>query len=165
MNPFRTLKQKFCRDLAFLCSEAHGGPCLLLIETKNKWILRNMNYHPGLAKGNPGLAVPLLCNMVLSSLRKNGLQMLSVQTYRSCDRCPVFAVNALNVAWFGILNISETANLLGFSCIPISRVYRGLSEKETRVLWTKICCCCQRKMGRLVWDDRTVKVTQRTEIM
>ncbi len=64
------------------------------------------------------------------------------------------------------LSISKTADLLGFSR-TISRVYREWSEKEkifqwAAVVWTKMPCWCQRRMGRLVRDDRKATVTQIT---
>ncbi len=57
------------------------------------------------------------------------------------------------------LSISKTADLLGFSRITISSVYREWSEKE------KICLVDvrgQRRMGRMVRDDRNATVTKIT---
>ncbi len=69
------------------------------------------------------------------------------------------------------LSISETADLLGFSRATISRVYRERSEKEkissVRQLCERKCLVDvrgQRRMGRLVKDDRkttVIKITSR----
>ncbi len=64
------------------------------------------------------------------------------------------------------LSISKTADLLGFSHTTISRVYRERSEKEKisseRQLYGQKCLDVrgQRRMGRLVRDDRKETLTQ-----
>ncbi len=67
------------------------------------------------------------------------------------------------------LSISKTADLLEFSRTNISRVYREWSEKEKISSERQLCgrkCLVdvrgQRRMGRLVRDDRKATVTQIT---
>ncbi len=67
------------------------------------------------------------------------------------------------------LSISKTADLLGFPCTTISSVYREWSEKEKISSERQLCgrrCLVdvrgQRRMGRLVRDDRKATVTQIT---
>ncbi len=64
------------------------------------------------------------------------------------------------------LSISETADLLGFSHTTISRLYRECSEKKENIQWAAWKCLVevrgQRRMNRLVRDDRKATVTQIT---
>ncbi len=61
------------------------------------------------------------------------------------------------------LSISQTADLLEFSHTTIYRVYREWSEKEkiSSEISMKMPCWCQRRMDRLVRDDRKATVTQK----
>ncbi len=67
------------------------------------------------------------------------------------------------------LSISKIADLLGFSRTTISRIYRECSEKEKISSERQLCgrkCLVdirgQRRMDRLVRDDRKATVTQIT---
>ncbi len=80
----------------------------------------------------------------------------------------------LNVEWLLVtdgpgLSISKAADLLGFLHTNINRVYREWYEKEKISSKRQLCgrkCLIdvsgQRRMGRLVRDDRKATVTQIT---
>ncbi len=72
-----------------------------------------------------------------------------------------------NGCWCQMVGVfKKTADLLGFSCITISSVYREWSEKEKisseRQLCGRICLVEVRGEWRLVRDDRKATVTQIT---
>ncbi len=64
------------------------------------------------------------------------------------------------------LSISKTADLPGFSRTTISSLQRMVWKRETiqwgAVVWMKMPCWGQRRMGRLVRDDRKITVTKIT---
>ncbi len=65
------------------------------------------------------------------------------------------------------LSISKTADLLGFSRTTISRVYREEKISSEQQLCGGKCLVDvrgQRRMGRLVRDDRKATVTQITTL-
>ncbi len=69
----------------------------------------------------------------------------------------------------GGLSISETADLLGFSHTQPSLGFTENGPKKRKypniraaVVWTKMPWWCQRRMSRLVRDDRKATVTQIT---
>lgn len=66
-------------------------------------------------------------------------------------------------ARWAYLSISETADLLEFSCTSISRVYRYWSEKSSEMQFSGRKCLVdargQGKMARLVQADTKLTVT------
>ncbi len=64
------------------------------------------------------------------------------------------------------LSISEIADLPGFSRTTISSLQRMVWKRENiqwaAVVWMKMPCWYQRRMGRLVRDDRKITVTKIT---
>ncbi len=102
---------------------------------------------------------------ICSRVENSPIQMIRLERVSLSDFERGMVVGARRAG----LSISKTADLLGFSRTTISRVYRKRSEKEKisseRQLFGWKCLVDvrgQRRMGRLVRDDRKATVTQIT---